>query len=186
MWKLQHPPPLKKVTPFFPRNPSLKVEVLSGPPFWKLSWRLNFPPAERGVQTMFIKQFKLKQCNTIIWSLYLIQAVLRYTDFNNQMPYTDCMHWDYQGMKRGLMDPFSKSFSKSQVFNLKMSWYEAILVLTKATLLPNHTDFFRFHINQNWHFLRLFTRYGRLFSEFINTRAIPKMYILFRVHITQY
>ena len=47
MCKLQ--PPLKKVTPLSPSNPSLKVEVQSRPPFWKFGWRFNpLPPAEKG------------------------------------------------------------------------------------------------------------------------------------------
>ena len=42
-------PPLKKVTPLFPSNPSLKGEVQSRPPFWKFGWRFNpLPPAEKG------------------------------------------------------------------------------------------------------------------------------------------
>ena len=42
MQKLQPPPPpqKKKVTPIFPTNPSLKVEVLSSPPpFWEFGRR---------------------------------------------------------------------------------------------------------------------------------------------------
>ena len=51
------PPPLKKVTPLFPSNPPLKVEVLSSPPLWKFGWRLNLPPLCRkggGVHTMVV------------------------------------------------------------------------------------------------------------------------------------
>ena len=43
MWKLQHP--MKKVTPpLFPSNPSLKVEVLSSPPFLKIWLEAQTPP----------------------------------------------------------------------------------------------------------------------------------------------
>ena len=55
MWKLQ--PPWKKVTPLFPSNPPLKVEVLSSPPFLK-TWLEDQTPSSplqkggRGVPTM--------------------------------------------------------------------------------------------------------------------------------------
>ena len=44
------PPPLKKVTLFFPSNPPLKVEALSSPPFLKiwLEAQPPRPPVERG------------------------------------------------------------------------------------------------------------------------------------------
>ena len=49
-------PSLNFVTPLFPSNPPLKVEVLSNPLFWKFSWRFNpLPHAEmrgQGVPTM--------------------------------------------------------------------------------------------------------------------------------------
>ena len=53
------PPHLKKVTPLFPRNPPLKVEVLSSPPpsppppflFENLVWNSIPSLAERGVHT---------------------------------------------------------------------------------------------------------------------------------------
>ena len=46
-------PPPKKVTPLFPSNPPVKVEVLSSSPFLKFGWRLNptsppTPTAGRG------------------------------------------------------------------------------------------------------------------------------------------
>ena len=48
-----HPSP-EKSRPLFPSNPTLKIEVLSSPPFWKLGWRLTHPPAKRnGVHTMY-------------------------------------------------------------------------------------------------------------------------------------
>ena len=42
--------PLKKVTPLSPRNPPVKAEVLSSPPFSKFGWRLNpsSPPYRKG------------------------------------------------------------------------------------------------------------------------------------------
>ena len=39
------PPLLKKVTPFFPSNPHLKVEVLSSPPPFLKIWLETQPPA---------------------------------------------------------------------------------------------------------------------------------------------
>ena len=47
--------PLKKVTPLFPGNPTLKIKILSSPPFWKFGQRLN-PTCRKwgggGVHTM--------------------------------------------------------------------------------------------------------------------------------------
>ena len=40
-------PPLKKVTPLFPSNPHLKVEVLSSPPLLKISVEAQ-PPCRKG------------------------------------------------------------------------------------------------------------------------------------------
>ena len=39
-------------------------------------------------------------------------------------------------------------------------------------LLRNHKYFFRVHINQNWHFLRIFTRNGHFFRVFQNYHQI--------------
>ena len=45
-------PPLKKLTPLFPYNPPLKIEILSRLPFWKIGLRLNPtpppPPKQKG------------------------------------------------------------------------------------------------------------------------------------------
>ena len=43
-------PPLKKVAPLFPSNPTLKVKVLPSPPFLKIWLEVQppLPPAERG------------------------------------------------------------------------------------------------------------------------------------------
>ena len=64
-------PSLNFVTPLFPSNPPLKVEVLSNPLFWKFGWRFNpLPHAEmRGggcpLWSIWVKfQAKLK------WKMY--------------------------------------------------------------------------------------------------------------------
>ena len=44
--KIATPP--EESYPLFPSYPSLKVEVLLSPPFWKFSWRLNPPAESRG------------------------------------------------------------------------------------------------------------------------------------------
>ena len=45
-WKLQPPPPAPPKKG--PNNPTLKVEVLSSPPFLKICLEVQFPPAEKG------------------------------------------------------------------------------------------------------------------------------------------
>ena len=40
--------PLKKVTSLFPSNPTLKIDVLSSPHFWKLGRRFKPPPHQKG------------------------------------------------------------------------------------------------------------------------------------------
>ena len=39
--------PLKKVTPLFPSNPTVKIEVLSSPPLLKIGWKVQ-PPSRKG------------------------------------------------------------------------------------------------------------------------------------------
>ena len=80
------------------------------------------------------------------------------------MPYTDfieCMQWRYQGIKSSLSSP--PSYSESQAFILGTLYNTNIF----GKLLPNHTDFFRVHINQI-----------NIFREFL-----PHSGDFFRVHI---
>ena len=95
------------------------------------------------------------------------------------------------------------SYSGSQAFILRMSWYGATLIfsenyyLTPQTFsefisvktdisrwyLPNNEDFFRVNINQGYYQI-LYTRAMNQYWYF--QRVIIKLYILFRVHLYQY
>ena len=72
--KIAISPLQKKVTPLFPSNPPLKVEVLSSPPpFWKFGWRFNpspLPPRERwGGCTLWHTKIFYQYLACCFWSL---------------------------------------------------------------------------------------------------------------------
>ena len=77
--------PLKKVTPLFPSNPPLKIEILSSPlpPFWKFGRRLN-PLAERGGRCTLWVYWGLT-CNVVFYRYsYLISHKHTQTHTNIQ------------------------------------------------------------------------------------------------------
>ena len=71
MWKLQ--PPLKKVTPVFPSNPPLKVEILSSPLFFKIWLEVQPPCKNRGLHTMAFDNNHIK---SICLALHVKKAFL--------------------------------------------------------------------------------------------------------------
>ena len=99
---------------------------------------------------------------------------------------------------------YRQRFEVLKLFRLSgfYSWNVMISsnTITFRKLLLNHTDFFRVHIKQDWHFLRIFTRKWRFFQSSHIPVLLPnsvyssykpiltviiKLYILLRAHIYQ-
>ena len=104
---------------------------------------------------LLMKQLHKINSDSVTWesdqenTLYLIQTGLLYTEFS------DCIQWYYQGVWREFEVPLP-SYSSSQVFIFGISWYWAIVIFSESNYLTYRL--FRVHINQNWHFQRIFTR----------------------------